>query len=99
MVVAVASHVGWPNPLGLGDVVCPGNAGGMSLIMLSSCVGLSPFGTSSKFKACRVFQATMWSVQEVSPLTPSPPISTPATRSEEHTSELQSRRDLVCRLL
>src|SRR5690349_22113115 len=23
----------------------------------------------------------------------------PATRSEEHTSELQSRRDLVCRLL
>src|SRR5690349_23307255 len=24
---------------------------------------------------------------------------TPCTRSEEHTSELQSRRDLVCRLL
>src|SRR5438874_4527957 len=24
---------------------------------------------------------------------------TPASRSEEHTSELQSRRDLVCRLL
>src|SRR5690349_23996124 len=31
----------------------------------------------------------------------SPPSSTAATtsRSEEHTSELQSRRDLVCRLL
>src|SRR5690349_23081292 len=30
--------------------------------------------------------------------TPLPAASTPA-RSEEHTSELQSRRDLVCRLL
>src|SRR5690349_23459941 len=28
-----------------------------------------------------------------------PPVLIPATRSEEHTSELQSRRDLVCRLL
>src|SRR5204863_4942374 len=27
------------------------------------------------------------------------PCATPAGRSEEHTSELQSRRDLVCRLL
>src|SRR2546421_6244050 len=27
------------------------------------------------------------------------PSSTPQTRSEEHTSELQSRSDLVCRLL
>src|SRR5690349_21924847 len=29
---------------------------------------------------------------------PRPPVTSPA-RSEEHTSELQSRRDLVCRLL
>src|SRR2546421_8437809 len=28
-----------------------------------------------------------------------PPSSVPAARSEEHTSELQSRSDLVCRLL
>src|SRR5204863_7701574 len=28
-----------------------------------------------------------------------PPPPDPACRSEEHTSELQSRRDLVCRLL
>src|SRR5438067_8528773 len=28
-----------------------------------------------------------------------PPSSVPAARSEEHTSELQSRFDLVCRLL
>src|SRR5690606_42117918 len=36
----------------------------------------------------------------VASLTPelAPPI-TPATRSEEHTSELQSRENLVCRLL
>src|SRR5690349_23024779 len=30
---------------------------------------------------------------------PRSPRTPPATRSEEHTSELQSRRDLVCRLL
>src|SRR5215471_20998693 len=30
---------------------------------------------------------------------PSPPSPLPGERSEEHTSELQSRRDLVCRLL
>src|SRR5690349_21976611 len=32
---------------------------------------------------------------------PVPPVAgcNPAARSEEHTSELQSRRDLVCRLL
>src|SRR6267378_8251074 len=28
-----------------------------------------------------------------------PPVETSTSRSEEHTSELQSRRDLVCRLL
>src|SRR5690349_24805941 len=30
---------------------------------------------------------------------PSPPVLLSRPRSEEHTSELQSRRDLVCRLL
>src|SRR5690606_41138224 len=30
---------------------------------------------------------------------PSPPVSPPPRRSEEHTSELQSRENLVCRLL
>src|SRR5690349_23831612 len=30
---------------------------------------------------------------------PAPAEASPPTRSEEHTSELQSRRDLVCRLL
>src|SRR5690349_22893105 len=30
---------------------------------------------------------------------PTPVFTVPVARSEEHTSELQSRRDLVCRLL
>src|SRR5438874_9513287 len=33
------------------------------------------------------------------PLRPAAPAPDPRPRSEEHTSELQSRRDLVCRLL
>src|SRR5699024_12511220 len=33
------------------------------------------------------------------PVSPHPPGGTPWQRSEEHTSELQSRFDLVCRLL
>lgn len=77
MAVAVASQVGWPNPLGLGDVVNPGKGGGMSLIMLSVFEAPTPAGTSSKFSAWRVFQATRWSVQDVSPLTPNPPTKTP----------------------
>src|SRR5260370_23090184 len=32
-------------------------------------------------------------------LTPAPPLETPLQRSEEHTSELQSHLNLVCRLL
>src|SRR5690349_24210265 len=35
----------------------------------------------------------------VAPSAASAPRSSPPKRSEEHTSELQSRRDLVCRLL
>src|SRR5215471_19969101 len=49
------------------------------------------------------------SVRAAAPTSSDPPVNTPSTcapstsryarRSEEHTSELQSRRDLVCRLL
>src|SRR5204863_10219242 len=41
------------------------------------------------------------SASTTSPTRParSSPLPTPKRRSEEHTSELQSRRDLVCRLL
>jgi hypothetical protein len=55
--VAVASQVGWPNPLGLGEVVNPGSGGGMSLIILSVLSAPTPAGTSSKLSAWRVFQA------------------------------------------
>src|SRR5579859_7978717 len=34
-----------------------------------------------------------------SPPTPTSPVATPLSRSEEHTSELQSQSNLVCRLL
>src|SRR5438874_3510541 len=39
-----------------------------------------------------------WGSAENSPQIPAPP-TVEEHRSEEHTSELQSRRDLVCRLL
>src|SRR2546429_2295638 len=45
--------------------------------------------------ACAPRRARMW----CSPLGASPPRSPRGTRSEEHTSELQSRLHLVCRLL
>src|SRR5688572_32563177 len=35
----------------------------------------------------------------IPPALPRPPVSTCALRSEEHTSELQSQSNLVCRLL
>src|SRR5262245_21257584 len=63
---AVASQTGCPN----GTL-----AGWMMLSLPWAPAG--PAGTLSKFKAWRVFQATIWSVQDVSPLTPMPPTSTP----------------------
>src|SRR3712207_8063210 len=42
--------------------------------------------------------ATRWSATAVLPV-PGPPVTTRAPRSEEHTSEPQSRQYLVCRLL
>src|SRR5947199_3930122 len=42
---------------------------------------------------------TVGSYQEPAFLIRPPPVSTSAPRSEEHTSELQSLRHLVCRLL
>src|SRR5206468_12865137 len=40
----------------------------------------------------------MYWVWPIFPTTPATLSSSPTTRSEEHTSELQSRSDLVCRL-
>src|SRR5690349_23023197 len=43
--------------------------------------------------------STVASSSTVNPLATTTTVGAPTTRSEEHTSELQSRRDLVCRLL
>src|SRR6266496_6589605 len=48
----------------------------------------------SATRACAAAPATYWPPCSTKPATAWPP-----PRSEEHTSELQSRRDLVCRLL
>src|SRR5699024_11786271 len=69
----------------------------------TSTVTLMMFGpvvTSSASQVCcarsaRPAYPTVSSVLSPSASSPSPP----PTRSEEHTSELQSRFDLVCRLL
>src|SRR5690554_7346475 len=53
----------------------------------------SAWSRGSKSKTA--FSPTSRSVTKFS----SPPAGTPSTRSEEHTSELQSRPHLVCRLL
>jgi len=50
---------------------------GMSRIMLSVEFLPMPAGTASRPSLWRSFQATTWSAQDVSPLTPSPPSSLP----------------------
>src|SRR6266496_2002793 len=55
-----------------------------------------------------IYTLSLHDALPISPLTVKPPtengrpsrvMTPPGARSEEHTSELQSRRDLVCRLL
>src|SRR2546427_5333964 len=60
---------------------------------------ISRFRTAS---SCRDARRISADARRPSPSTSSPPISTtpgPSDRSEEHTSELQSQSNLVCRLL
>src|SRR5256885_11455785 len=42
---------------------------------------------------------SMWCITRTPALATAIPVTTPASRSEEHTSELQSPCNLVCRLL
>src|SRR5207249_11321487 len=52
-----------------------------------------PYNTASRGQLCKiVVLAEGWAIY-------TPPMPTFRDRSEEHTSELQSRFDLVCRLL
>src|SRR5437773_7757503 len=43
--------------------------------------------------------AQIWELTRCDPICTMRPVCFPAVRSEEHTSELQSHHDLVCRLL
>src|SRR2546421_4382910 len=47
----------------------------------------------------RVWSAVTGGAPEINPVDGPAPTPAPQVRSEEHTSELQSRSDLVCRLL
>src|SRR5699024_11840418 len=58
-----------------------------SAIRAATCSSDSPLASWLAARAMRNCQRRSWS------------ISRPGARSEEHTSELQSRFDLVCRLL
>src|SRR5262245_64690901 len=61
---------------------------------------LFPYTTLFRSATCRARRAT-WASTSCSPGRPNgcATSATPRTRSEEHTSELQSLRHLVCRLL
>src|SRR2546428_8010300 len=55
-------------------------------------------GDRSLWVVCRL-EPSRWHVARVRSDVPAPPPDGVERRSEEHTSELQSRSDLVCRLL
>src|SRR5207237_10585536 len=87
-------QVGWPKPLALELKVPPGFSmpplavGVMSKMMLSGCAASDrpptgwPAGPKwSRLSRWRTRQATMWSVQEVSPLNPTPPTFLPPLAS------------------
>src|SRR6266496_998899 len=75
-------------------------------LLLSAAASTAPFPTQSNRPLAAGTPLTNTPIRSNKPLpTPNspaphaPPWCTPTNRSEEHTSELQSRRDLVCRLL
>src|SRR5207253_9203945 len=54
---------------------------------------------TTRWRECRWHRSPSCSAGAESPRAETPPHSRPPPRSEEHTSELQSRGQLVCRLL
>src|SRR2546428_10239590 len=59
--------------------------------------GMMDFGHSGGLAPASARSHVPW--RTPAPAARLPPYATPLIRSEEHTSELQSRSDLVCRLL
>src|SRR5699024_12202042 len=76
-----------------------------SMSVSSTAISRKVFHASRMLSSCRMCRITVGhsdlprtiGLKDLS--TTSHPSSAPADRSEEHTSELQSRFDLVCRLL
>src|SRR5690349_21992373 len=80
-----------PNSMAMLQLAAPGKTA-------SASAGSSPRGPSLANPAtCDSANATPPSAEPI--IAPTWSRSSRAGRSEEHTSELQSRRDLVCRLL
>src|SRR5260221_13264958 len=65
---------------------------------LPICPGRSPVGLGDGFKA-RGFDGMQPILEDMTGLSIDRPVISSRMRSEEHTSELQSHSDLVCRLL
>src|SRR5207247_9297565 len=66
---------------------------GVSCFSASACVAVGWYNTgASTVPLIETWNGATWAIQ-------SSPASFTAPRSEEHTSELQSRVELVCRLL
>src|SRR5207249_8223561 len=62
------------------------------------CAPVAPVAPVSPFSPCAPV-APVAPVSPFGPCAPAAPVAPVSPRSEEHTSELQSRFDLVCRLL
>src|SRR5207248_4364467 len=79
------------SPVGLAAAV--GNAGGLGALgaLMTSPDGIAGWAQQFRGQSNGTFQINLW--------VPDPEPVRDAERSEEHTSELQSPYDLVCRLL
>src|SRR6266496_6390542 len=72
---------------------------------MTICVLISSFFFFNDTATTEIYTLSLHDALPILPGMPPPPTQAPpfvieeSARSEEHTSELQSRRDLVCRLL
>src|SRR2546426_3438212 len=77
---------------------CDAITGRVLVANTSQNVASDTWETSTSIPS-RFIRATTWRPNELSPPCRSGSVDEPAQRSEEHTSELQSPCNLVCRLL